>query len=241
MESDLSYLRAAVVEALTLLQADAAPLAARAFHAQAVLRTALWRLGLAQQDAAPTLQVDPLVMPAGAEAGDNDDDLAALPRRTLRSLSDERRERRMTIPQFTAWLGIAHHEYAAVVQRRLVDRRLRDQIAFTLGVAWHALAECMPEPPLPPRPRPRPLPPSDDAPPPDEPWFLVDAETGAIVSGPDHAPLPANAGYRSDPLRGGPTNLVVIVDRMPVPEEALLLLGGYSAAERARIDDDENW
>ena len=48
---------------------------------------------------------------------------------------------------FGDWLGIAHFEYAAVIHRLPVDRRLRDQIAYKLGVAWQAIAEFMPEPP----------------------------------------------------------------------------------------------
>ena len=88
-----------------------------------------------------------------------------------------------------AMLGITHQEYAHVMHRRPVDRRIRDQIADKLGIRWSAIAEFMPEAALPwleiasiPAPA--------GAPPPAEPWYLVQQTTGRIVSGPHDAPLP---------------------------------------------------
>jgi hypothetical protein len=40
----------------------------------------------------------------------------------------------MHIPAFTAFLGITHQEYAHVFYRQPLDRRVRDQIAYKLGV-----------------------------------------------------------------------------------------------------------
>ena len=57
---------------------------------------------------------------------------------TPRSLADYRQERGMRIPAFTAFLGVTLDDYAQVVQRGPVDRRLRDQIAYRLRVPWPA-------------------------------------------------------------------------------------------------------
>ena len=53
----------------------------------------------------------------------------------------------MHIPAFTAFLGITHQEYAHVFYREPLDRRVRDQIAYKLGVDWREIAEFMPAQP----------------------------------------------------------------------------------------------
>jgi len=113
----------------------------------------------------------------------------------------------MHIPAFTAFLGITHQEYAHVFYREPLDRRVRDQIAYKLGVDWREIAEFMPQQPQPwPEIVAEPAP--EGAPFPHEPWYLVDHVTGRITSGPHDAPIPANGGYLCDPLTNGPTNLV---------------------------------
>src|SRR4051812_44355395 len=60
-----------------------------------------------------------------------------------------------------------------------------------------------------------------DAPSPLEPWYLIDEETGRIVSGPHTMPIPANGGYLCDPLTNGPTNLVGLSYPLGCEEEQL--------------------
>jgi hypothetical protein len=135
METNLESLRAAVVAAVDILGRTTDPAGDRAQRALALLAHALAAApadrGAAEADAAGELA---LVAAAWLQ-----------PRR----LTDYRQERGMTIPQFTAFLGIAHFEYAQVVHRQKVDPRLRDQIAFRLGVPWQAIAEFMPPAPWP--------------------------------------------------------------------------------------------
>ena len=142
----------------------------------------------------------------------------------------------ITVPPITTLLGITLQEYAHVIHRLPVDRRIRDQIAYKLGIRWSAIAEFMPEAALPwleiasiPAPA--------GAPPPAEPWYLVHETTGRIVSGPHDAPLPGNAVYLCDPLTQRTTNLVVLFAAW-TSEEAQLQSEGYSAHER-RIMEEE--
>jgi len=67
---------------------------------------------------------DPEERDRAAQIDDVDSvDLAPL---TARSLSEYRQERGMHIPAFTAFLGITHQEYAHVIYRQPLDRRVRD-------------------------------------------------------------------------------------------------------------------
>ncbi len=175
--------------------------------------------------------------PATSDLGASDDDLALVdaPYPALRRLTDYRQERNLSMLAFIAMLGITHQEYAHVIHRLPVDRRLRDQIAYKLGVDWSAIAEFMPEDALPwPEILPLPAPPGEL--PPDEPWYLVHQTTGRIVSGPHHEPLPENAAYYCDPLTRQTTNLITL---FPVwtTEEAQIPPGGYSAEERQRMEE----
>jgi hypothetical protein len=236
MEDDLRQLSAAVVRAIGILRQDGAPRDARAHHALAVLLAALWVLDLeaAAVEEHHASAADPRAAVPSARA-DDDMDTIDLVQPTPRSLFAYREERGMTIPQFTAFLGIPHHEYAAVVHRQPVDRRLRDQIAFRLGVSWPAIAEFVPPAPPEPRPQPIPMPAPPEAAPPDEPWYLVDNETGSILSGPHHEALPANAAYLGDPILGGLTNLVILWSDDECSDERQWLYD-----ERAAEADDAN-
>jgi hypothetical protein len=187
-----------VVEAISILRCSEDALDARVHRVQAVLLAALWRLDAEAPEDLTVLEIVPEAeMPN--QPSDDDAESVDLAQPTPRSLADYRKEYGMTIPQFTDWLGIPHHEYAAVVYRMPVDPRLREQIAFRLGVSWRQIAEFLPPQP-PPRPQLVPLPAPDAAEPPREPWYLVDDLTGKVLSGPHHEPLPANAAYLGDPL-----------------------------------------
>jgi hypothetical protein len=212
METELQ-LRAAVVAAVGALRQIADPVDDRVHQALTVLDQAL-AISVETPDA------------EGASAGDGDE-LVERVRPRPRSLSDYRQERGMSIPQFTDWLGIAHFEYAHVVHRQPVDPRLRDQIAFRLGVSWTQIAEFLPLEPPPPEPVPA------TAGPPREPWYLIE-----VLSGPHETPLPANACYLGDPATGAPTNFVVLHDDWPSEEEQLPP-EGYTAAERRELYGDD--
>lgn len=244
MEAELRDLRAAVVEALHILRGDANPLDVRAGHADAVLTAALWRLRAVPIADAPTEEEEPdgsaeRASPPAADDRDADNG-EAIVFPEPRPLAAYRQERRLTIPAFTDWLGILHHEYAAVVRRLPVDRRLRDQIAFKLGVPWREIAEFMPAPAPAPRPRPVPKPAPAGARPPLRPWFLFDEDAGTIISGPHHEPIPANGWILGDPITWMPTNLVTLHDASGMTEEDRLPPEGYSAAERAQLYGDED-
>jgi hypothetical protein len=210
METDLGSLRAAVVAAVDILGGTTDPADDRVQRALALLTHAL--------AAPPDL--------SAADTGAVEDMAPIdLVRPQPRRLSDYRQVRAMTIPQFTAFLGIAHFEYAHVVHRQKIDLRLRDQIAFRLGVPWQAIAEFMPREPPTSRPRPIPIPPPATAEPPDEPWNLVE-----VVSGPHTTALPANALPLGDPVTQAPTNFI-LYDPWTT-EEGQLPPEGYSARER---------
>lgn len=227
MRTDLGHLHTSLVHAVTILRQDTTMPEAQVDHALAILRAALshWRFDpsiiAAAADSAPE------IVDTDDRAEEAIDDIEIPP---PRSLSDYRRERGMTILAFGDWLGIAHFEYAGVIHRLPVDRRLRDQIAYKLGVAWQAIAEFMPERPPQPRPQPVPIPAPDGTPPPDEPWYLFDDETGYILSGPHNTSVPENGFYLSDPLAGGPSNLVVLHDFSGYTEEQQLPPEGFSDA-----------
>ena len=142
----------------------------------------------------------------------------------------------ITVPPITTLLGITHQEYAHVIHRLPVDRRLRDQIAYNLGVHWSAIASharsCAAL--AGDRPSRHLLDPG-----PCEPWYLVHQTTGRIVSGPHNEPLPENAAYYCDPLTQNTTNLVVLFPAW-TSEEAQLPPEGYSAMEdKAEDEEDE--
>jgi hypothetical protein len=236
IEDDLRQLSAAVVRAVGILRQDGAPPDAQAHHALAVLLAALSVLDreVLEERQAPTAAARVVVPSAPA---DDDLDTIDLAQPVPRSLADYREERGMTIDQFTALLGILHHDYAAVIHRLPVDRRLRDQVAFRLGVPWPAIAEFLP--PAPPEPRPRliPIPAPPEATPPGEAWYLVDRETGTLVSGPHHEALPMNAVYLVDPILCEPTNLVILWSDDGFREEHQLPPTGYTLEERQCLDD----
>jgi hypothetical protein len=236
MEDKLRHLCTAVVRAVGILRQEADPADARAQYADAVLRTALWHIGYNPKGFRP--RVAELEIAAPRAHTDDDADSLDLARPTPRSLADYRQEREMTIPQFTTYLGLLHREYVDVVHRLPVDRRVRDQIAFRLGVPWTMIAEFMPEQLRPARPRPEPLPAPEGAEPPREPWFLVDEESGEVISGPHTEPVPANAVFPNDLIVGGPTNLVALFDE-PLTEEEWLPPGGFTRDERRTMYDED--
>jgi hypothetical protein len=215
MESELLPLRAAVVAAIDIISRTTEPADDRVQQALALLTHAL---------AEPPDR-------STADAGAADERaLIDLARPRPRRLSDYRQERGMTIPQFTAFLGIAHFEYAQVVHRQKVDPRLRDQIAFRLGVPWQAIAEFLPPAP---QPRPVPIPAPATATPPDEPWYLVE-----VISGPHTTPLPENALQLPDPATRTPTNFVILYNPWTT-EEGQLPPEGYSARELQEMAEKE--
>jgi hypothetical protein len=207
MDVALRELHASVVEAVTILQRDPAPLDARAHHTLAVLQAALLHLHSTMVEEEPPAP-DPEELETDAQVDDDTDSVDLVPL-AARSLSDYRQERGMNIPAFTAFLGITHQEYAHVVYRQPLDRRVRDQIAFKLGVDWREIAEFMPAQPQT-WPEIVPLPASEGEPPPPEPWYLVDHVTGRITSGPHTTPIPANGAYLCDQLTNASTNLVAL-------------------------------
>jgi hypothetical protein len=234
MDASLLCLHASVVEAVTILQRDPAPLDARAHHALAVLQAALIYLQYNVVEEPPAPDLDGLDTTAAQVDDDTDSvDLAPL---TARSLSDYRVERGMRIPAFTAFLGITHQEYAHVIHRQPLDRRVRDQIAYKLGVEWREIAEFMPAQPQT-WPEIVPLPAPDGEPLPPEPWYLVDEETGRITSGPHDTPIPANGGYLCDQLTYESTNLVALW-YPSTSEEDQLPPEGYSARDLQLIYDE---
>ena len=237
IEDDLRQLSAAVVQAVGILRQDGKPPDARTHHALAVLLAALSVLDLKalEERQAPTAAAR--VVEPSAPA-DDDLDAIDLAQPVPRSLADYREERGMTIPQFIAFLGILHHDYAAVIHRQPVDRRLRDQIAFRLGMSWPMIAEFLPSAPPEPRLRPIPIPAPPEATPPDEAWYLVDRETGSIVSGPHHEALPLNAAYLVDPLLCEPRNLVVLRSDDGFGEGHQLSPTDYMFRERQRLYDE---
>lgn len=245
MDANLLHLRTSVIEAVTILQKSHNPLDIRVDHANAVLRAALWHLGREQNEEPSATDVDPEVAVA-SERGDDEMEIIDSLHPTPRSLSDYRRDRGMRISAFTDWLGIPQHEYAHIIHRQPVDRRLRDHVAYKLGVEWRVIAEFMPKPPPEPYVRLVPIPAPEGTEPPPEPWYLLDEETGQVISGPHTEPIPENAGYLSHPLIGNPCNLVVLYDLSGYTEENQLPPDGYSAKERSwRYDDwdageDEN-
>lgn len=237
MEIKLLHLRASVIEAVTILQKANDPLDICVDNANAVLRAALWHLGRAHDEEPSTVDVHTDVAVTSEYSNDEAEIIDAL-HPTPRSLSDYRSERGMKIPAFTDWLGIPHHEYAQIIRRQPVDRRLRDHVAYKLGVEWQAIAEFMPKPPPEPYVRPEPIPAPEGTEPPLEPWYLLDEENGQIISGPHTEPIPENGWYVSDPLVGGPSNLVVLYDFSGYTEEDRLPPDGYSIEEREwRYDD----
>ena len=238
MDTTLADLRASVIEALQILRADADPLNVRAISADAVLIAALWRLEYIWGEAAPLAEEAPTVAAASVPAADEETDALDDAYPHPRSLVEYRQERQMRISEFVDSLGIGHFEYLEVVHRRPVDRRLRDQIAFKLGVAWQEIAEFMPEQP---GSRLVPLPPREGALPPREPWYLFDDETGRIISGPHHEPLPENGHYLGDPITGASTSLVVLWDRLHLTEEGQLLPDGHGTKELADTYNDKDW
>jgi hypothetical protein len=239
MEPTLLELRWSIVEAVELLGQADVPLDTRADRARALLLAALCRFHHTTEyiPHAPSIEPNPPTTNTIPNDLDLDDSIWPQPRR----LSDYRQERGMRIPEFTAFLGILHHEYAAVVHRHPVDRRLRDQIAFKLGVHWSAIAEFLPahRQPIKPPPPPVPIPnPSGEVP--SQPWYLVDAYTGQIVSGPHHEPVPLNGYYMVEPLSRMCTNLIVLDDYSGT-EEDQLPPEGYSDKELRSIYGDGAW
>lgn len=238
MEDHLTHLHTSVLAAILVLQHDARSLDARVEEAEAVLCAALlcWDMR-ACIDA--TLSPGTLNVTNSGEslattsAPVNRPDPAPLP------LSAYRQERGLTISAFTEMLGIFHHEYVAVIHRQPVDPRVRDQIAFKLGVPWQAIAEFMPKPPPQLKPRPVAIPPGEGAEVPSTPWYLVDEQTGQVLSGPHTEPLPENAVYLHDPFKGEEWNLVVLCDYSHLTEEDCLPPGGYSRNERDAVYDNE--
>lgn len=212
MDANFKHLWIATVEAVELIGQAATPLDPHVHHARAVLAAALQHLHYKVNEDDLMSPTEPTeAVPAVPPADDlqSADDPAPIPR----SLADYRTERGMTVLQFGQWLGIAHFEYAAVVHRQPVDRRICDQIAYKLGVDWHAIAEFMPKHPQPELYREiTPIPAPPGAKPPAEPWYLLDEVTGRIRSGPHHESLPKNAFYLWDPLTDGAAQLVVLDD-----------------------------
>jgi hypothetical protein len=227
MDAELHYLHASVMEAVTILQRDPAPLDARAHHALAVLQAALLYLQYNMAEEEPPA-LDPQELDTAAQVDDDTDTVDYLPL-APRSLSDYRQERGMHIPAFTAFLGITQQEYAYVFYREPLDRRVRDQIAYKLGVDWREIAEFMPaQPQTWPEIVPEPAP--EGAPLPSEPWYLVDRVRGRITSGPHTTPVPANGAYLCDQLTYAPTNLVALWPPFR-REEDQLPPEGYSARD----------
>lgn len=236
MDANFTYLWAAAVEAVELLGEAARPLDPHVHHARAVLVAALHHLSceLAEEDwvaaSSPAEDVASRTAPmevVSAPAADDDLDPIDDPSPSPRSLADYREARGMTVLEFGRWLGIAHFEYAAAVHRRPVDRRIRDQIAYKLGVPWRAIAEFRPAQPKPLRDV-LPLPAPPNAKPLAEPWYLIDAVTGRIRSGPHHEPLPANACFLLDELTVGDAQLVCLYnDDGPGTEEEAVPPAGY--------------
>lgn len=220
MEPTLMELRRTMVEAIELLDQSLVPLDPHTHRARAVLLAALCRFycSSGREDA----------LPSEAPVHQDNDDLDDIAWPPAPSLSDYRQERGMRIHEFTDWLGIAHYEYANVVHRVPVDRRLRDQIAFRLGVRWTEIAEFGPKQPQPePPPLPELIPALPGSPPPNEPWYLIDEYTGKIVSGPHHEPVPENGWHTQEPLTGKGTNLISL-SSYPGTEEQGLPPDGYS-------------
>jgi len=236
MEANQTHLRTSIIAALTILRHDTMSLEARVQDAEAALLAALVYCDAHTPEEAAPEAPEPALPGIDAALADMEQIDRFHPE--PRQLSAYRQERGMRIPAFTAFLGIAHHEYAAIVRRCPSDRRLRDQIAFKLGVAWQAIAEFMPEPPPQPRSQPLPLPPREGAKPPSHPWYLVDEETGQVLSGPHTDPLPANAVYLGDPRTWEPSNLVVLHDYSACTEEDQLPAEGFSAKEREAMYAD---
>jgi hypothetical protein len=251
MDAALRYLHASVVEAVTILQRDPLPLDARAHHTLAVLQAALLHVKYHMAEEEPPAP-DSVELDTAAQV-DDDTDIVELAPLAARSLSEYRQERGMHIPAFTALLGITHQEYAHVFYRQPLDRRVRDQIAYKLGVDWREIAEFMPAQPQI-WPEIVPIPAPEGAPRPREPWYLIDEETGRIVSGPHATPIPVNAGYLGDPLTHAPTNLVALCYPLGCEEEQLPPEGfsardlevmyeeseadaARAAAERAALDE----
>jgi hypothetical protein len=230
MAVDLHHLRGALEEAITILEQDATPMTARVDHTLAILYAALVYHAdlLAVHESIPK---PAHALPNEGEQVDDDLDADDISFPAPRRLADYRRERAMHIPAFTAFLGITHADYAAVVRRHALDRRLRDQIAYKLGVQWQEIAEFMPEPPPQPRPQPAPIPASDDAPPPLRPWYLFDDETGRILSGPHTTPVPQNGYFLSHPLLPNRLDLIVLHDFSGYTEEDQLLPDAYTREE----------
>lgn len=230
MDANFKHLWIATVEAVELLGQAATPLDPHIHHARAVLAAALQHLYYEVDEndlMSPTEPTEAVPIPPIADDLDSADDLSPAPR----SLADYREERGMTVLEFGRWLGIAHFEYAAVVNRRPVDRRIRDQIAYKLGVDWWAIAEFMPEQPQPHR-EVAPLPARPDAEPPDEPWYFLDEVTGRIRSGPHDEPYPENALHLYDYATEGAAQLIALWDfDWPQTEEDQLPPGGRNVIE----------
>jgi hypothetical protein len=227
MDNELRELHASVVEAVTILQRDPNPLDAHAHHALAVLQAALLHVQYYMVEEEPPAP-DPVELDTAAQVDDDTDSVELAPL-AARSLSEYRQERGMHIPAFTAFLGITHQEYAYAIYRQPQDRRIRDQIAYKLGVDWHEIAEFMPAQP---RIWPEivPLPAPEGAPLPSEPWYLVDRVTGRITSGPHTTPIPANGAYLCDQVTYESTNLVALWSPF-TREEDQLPPEGYSARD----------
>lgn len=230
-EPTLLELRWCMIEAVNVLQDETIPLEKRTQDARATLFAALCRFYDSYPEEQTASSSEPVHQIAG-EFIDNEVNLAEL-ESPARSLSDYREERKMHIPDFTDFLGILHPEYADVVHRLPVDRRVRDQIAFRLGVHWTEIAEFMPrqnqpEIPLPPI---APIPAPEGTPPPEEPWYLVERFTGKIVSGPHNEPVPLNGFYVAEPLTGECGNIIELAEPLNGIEEESLPPGGYNAEE----------
>lgn len=148
MDANFMHLWTAAFEAVELLGQATTPLDPHVHHARAVLAAALQHLHCEVDESDLPNPTEPTEV-VSAPAGDGDLDRTDDPSVKPRSLADYRSERGMTVLQFGRWLGIAHFEYATVVHRRPVDRRIRDQIAYKLGVDWRAIAEFVPEQPPP--------------------------------------------------------------------------------------------
>src|SRR4029077_10139754 len=109
-DENLRSLYASVVEAVALLQRDPAPLDAHAHHALAVLQAALVQLPFSVIEGLRLPASDPDT--AGRAVSDDDpagmDDLLPAPRRIV----DYRKERNLSMCDFTDLLGITQQEYA---------------------------------------------------------------------------------------------------------------------------------
>jgi hypothetical protein len=237
MGTDLRHLRGALEEAITILEQDTTAIAARVDHTLAVLYATLVHHRGALADPEPPLEADQDTQNEDQRADGELDDSAILfppPHR----LANYRQERGMHIPAFTAFLGITHVDYVAVVHRQAVDRRLRDQIAYKLGVRWQEIAEFMSETPPKPQPQPVPIPAPDDALPPHRPWYLVDDETGRVLSGPHATPVPENGYYIGHLLAHKAPDLVVLHDFSGYTREDQLPPGGYTKKELQEMYPD---